>query len=673
MGRKVLYVIALLLASVSLLLGQGRRVVLMEEATNASCPPCATNNPRLQAFFQSNFGDVVSVRYHAWWPGSNDPMYTRNTADNRNRINYYGITGVPNYVMDGANQGVPSDPGKMAATMRERLQSPHLLDITVQAVVDTDSVRVDLTVIGRGAVSQTALTLHTAVIERMITYASPPGSNGEKVFPDVMRQLLPAAAGISIASLTTGDTLRYSLACPVQAWWNLSDLAVVSWLQSNTTKEIIQANINLPTHSIQYDGELQDLVALNQLYTKRHVIHNTNSVPIDLRVEAVGVQVAPGWSYELLHLGSPVDSIIAAIDPGDSLVAELKITTGSNPGSFKVKLLAVNRTDPHGYGSSIEHFGIVPNGPVLFVDASGGGGSDQLYHGAFDSAGVSYTTIQKADLVSLASKLGTSQFSSLFWSVGWNFPALEPFDVTYMQSFLDEGGNLYIAGQDIGWDIFDANGSSGFQAAKDFYHYSLGAHYLADNSGGTSMMGVPGDVVTEGLAFTLGNPYSPYPEQVGPYPGTAAVNILQYNNGRYGAVRLDADTFKTIYMGIGLEQINEPLQRNLLIKRILEWFGITTGVDPAEAGIPIAFSLDQNYPNPFNPSTEIRYTIAEQGLVTLKIFDLVGRELETLVQEIQSPGRYVVSFDAADRATGVYFYRLTAGDFTSIKKMILMK
>ncbi|MCK5571349.1 MAG: hypothetical protein KAJ12_01250, partial [Bacteroidetes bacterium] len=543
MSRKVLYLVVLLLAGVSVLFGQGRRIVLMEEATNASCGPCATNNPRLQQFFRSNFGDVVSVRYHAWWPGANDPMYTANTAHNRNRIQYYGINGVPNYLMDGVNQGVPSDPGKMAAIMRERLQSPHLADITVQAVIDSDSVKVDVTVIGKGAVKQTVLILHTAVIQRMVIYATPPGTNGEKVFPDVMRQMLPAATGIPGASLTTGDTLRYSLSCPVTQWWRWEDLAVVSWLQSNTTKEVIQANTNLPTHSIQFDGELRDLVELNNVYTKTHVIHNRNSVPIDLRVEAVGLHVTAGWSYQLLHLGSPVDSIVTTVAPGDSLVADLKITTGSNPGSIKVRVLAVNREDPYGYGSSIEHFGIVSNGPVLFVDDDGGRDSERLYYTAFDSAGVPFTSIEKADLVFMADQLGTSQFSSLFWNVGWSFPALEPFDVTYMQNFLDEGGNLYIAGQDIGWDIFDGNGSSGFQAAREFYHNYLGANYLSDNSGGISMTGVAGDEITDGLAFTLSSPYDAYPEEISPYAGTGSDSILQYNNGKYGAVRHDADTF----------------------------------------------------------------------------------------------------------------------------------
>ncbi len=87
----------------------------------------------------------------------------------------------------------------------------------------------------------------------------------------------------------------------------------------------------------------------------------------------------------------------------------------------------------------------------------------------------------------------------------------------------------------------------------------------------------------------------------------------------------------------------------------------------------MAYALDQNYPNPFNPTTEISYTIAEGGRVTLKVYDMLGREVETLVNEAQDPGRYLVTFNAARDATGVYFYRLSSGHFTSIKKMIMMK
>ena len=86
-----------------------------------------------------------------------------------------------------------------------------------------------------------------------------------------------------------------------------------------------------------------------------------------------------------------------------------------------------------------------------------------------------------------------------------------------------------------------------------------------------------------------------------------------------------------------------------------------------------SYDLAQNYPNPFNPSTTIKYQIPEDGMVTLKIYDILGREIKTLVNEQKSIGRYEVKFDASDLTTGVYIYRLKVNDFVSVKKMILVK
>ena len=88
---------------------------------------------------------------------------------------------------------------------------------------------------------------------------------------------------------------------------------------------------------------------------------------------------------------------------------------------------------------------------------------------------------------------------------------------------------------------------------------------------------------------------------------------------------------------------------------------------------PLVFELAQNYPNPFNPSTRIEYSIPTQSKVVLKVYNVVGQEVATLVNEVLPAGVHSVRFDAANLATGVYMYRLTAGDFTSVKKMLLLK
>ncbi|MBK7631711.1 MAG: T9SS type A sorting domain-containing protein [Ignavibacteriales bacterium] len=85
------------------------------------------------------------------------------------------------------------------------------------------------------------------------------------------------------------------------------------------------------------------------------------------------------------------------------------------------------------------------------------------------------------------------------------------------------------------------------------------------------------------------------------------------------------------------------------------------------------YSLSQNYPNPFNPTTKISYSIATAGIVSLKIYDILGREVSTLVNEEKSAGRYEVNFNASQLASGVYFYQIKAGSFTQTKKLMLLK
>ena len=105
---------------------------------------------------------------------------------------------------------------------------------------------------------------------------------------------------------------------------------------------------------------------------------------------------------------------------------------------------------------------------------------------------------------------------------------------------------------------------------------------------------------------------------------------------------------------------------------ILKYDYSTTGISNGNIVIN-NFKLFQNYPNPFNPTTNIKYQIENNNFVTLKIYDILGREIKTLVNEKQSPGTYEVIFDGSGFPSGIYFCRINAGNFSDIKKMLLIK
>lgn len=92
-----------------------------------------------------------------------------------------------------------------------------------------------------------------------------------------------------------------------------------------------------------------------------------------------------------------------------------------------------------------------------------------------------------------------------------------------------------------------------------------------------------------------------------------------------------------------------------------------------DQNLPESSRLEQNYPNPFNPTTTFEYSIKTPGLVTLKVYDILGTEVASLVNERKEPGNYSVAFNATNLPSGIYFYTLTSGNFIDTKKLIMLK
>lgn len=100
---------------------------------------------------------------------------------------------------------------------------------------------------------------------------------------------------------------------------------------------------------------------------------------------------------------------------------------------------------------------------------------------------------------------------------------------------------------------------------------------------------------------------------------------------------------------------------------------VLTGITTINNQIPSKYVVSQNYPNPFNPSTNIKFSIPVSGIVKLKVFDILGREVASLVNEFKPAGNYAVDFNASNLTSGIYLYKIQSGEFTETKKMILVK
>jgi len=230
----------------------------------------------------------------------------------------------------------------------------------------------------------------------------------------------------------------------------------------------------------------------------------------------------------------------------------------------------------------------------------------------------------------------TQKDSIWSWGVWINGPAVDQWDTWGLPLVQDTAHKM--------WD----DGTHGDKVPHDSI-YSVQVYYSPDSVG-------IGDKGIVGQVFKFGILGSDNEGGQGGYGNNHAENIV------------DTDTTFTIASDYG--SINPAYYKfwNYDLHKPQTPTGITQ-----LSGVATTYRLEQNYPNPFNPSTRIEFSIPAASQVQLKVFNILGQEVSTLVNESLKAGNHVVTFDASHLATGVYLYRITAGSFVSTKKMLLLK
>lgn len=227
---------------------QSVRLVLIEEATNASCGPCASQNPAFDILLNQNRDKLTAIKYHWYFPGY-DPMHNHNTVENNARVAYYGINGVPTACIDGdipngPTFGYPGGPhGYTQALIDEYASNPSPFNISLSHRVspDQDSIYIDMMIEATAAVSGN-LVAQMVVVEKHIHFASPPGSNGERDFLDVMKKMVPDQNGTPLpSSFQPGDYLILQGSWHLQNIYDMDELGVVGFIQNNSSKDVHQA------------------------------------------------------------------------------------------------------------------------------------------------------------------------------------------------------------------------------------------------------------------------------------------------------------------------------------------------------------------------------------------------------------------------------------------------
>ncbi len=262
---------ALLIGASTMFAQKVAKRILVEEFTNASCPPCASQNPAFNALLSQpvNTDRVSIIKYQWYFPGF-DPMYEITKADVDIRDDYYAINGVPTamenglYVTDDCNayDGAPAclSQAELDASIAD--SADIWVNVSHHISADYDSLYVTMVVKASNQIAAKAtnsLKAHMIVTEEEISFSSSPGSNGETTFEHVMMKMLPTPNGASMPdTLHAGDSLVFTEVWEITGVYSEAELGVVGFVQDNSDKSILQSDYSEPnlTASTSYDVEL---------------------------------------------------------------------------------------------------------------------------------------------------------------------------------------------------------------------------------------------------------------------------------------------------------------------------------------------------------------------------------------------------------------------------------
>ena len=221
------------------------KIVIIEDFANVSCVPCATSNKIIEQLTNDTFGrkKLVAIKYPTNFPSPVDPFYLANGPDCNARMGYYNILFAPTTIVDGDLRPASTDSNDIKNKIYSELAKVPQFIVGVNASINGSNYTIDisLNVKDINNIDFSKLVLHTVVTETNFEFATPPGSNGETKFYDVMRKMLPGNQGESLSAINQVGIYIFQRQLTLNSAWIQSNINTVVFIQNKDTKEIYQA------------------------------------------------------------------------------------------------------------------------------------------------------------------------------------------------------------------------------------------------------------------------------------------------------------------------------------------------------------------------------------------------------------------------------------------------
>lgn len=606
------------------------RRVVVEEATNASCGPCASQNPTFQKWVKNHLDRVIPIVYHAWWPGSNDPMYRYDTIMNQIRIRYYGISGVPSGRLNGLI--APSSGSYYAGAVADTVALNNLLkttpfysmlsieikEFTYDQSNGNGKVKIDVSSLK----PLSNVYLRVVICEEHHYYPNA-GTNGEKDFHWLARRMLPNANG-TLLNLNENETQSFEFSFNVDTSFT-DDLYAVAFIQDDKTKEILQGNwtknypLKEPDYALFVFGtNLVDAGKTNDEFETEAIILNNTTKPTTFLLNLEGQENLPAdWEATIENKISQT-----LVEPNSKFKFKAKLKVGTTPFASDIKIKI--QTQDGKFSETSSNWKIYHSG-IERLNILGGETNHSIQPILAEKLGKSYIfEITENDFINISSK-----FNSLK-TIVWNGSTTGEFTANSANLILDamnKNKNILICGGRI---------TSGMVSNGILPYFGVSfIAYCREGFGqapyAVKLAGVPNDPITgdfgNDIQGYLINYLLPLYKIVNTST-TSPIMTFAKSADSICAVKVQWTKNRAIILGMNPYIIYDENIRKTLLHRSLLWLEGELSDVTFDFGNEGEFTIG---PNPTSSFTYLNFSLEKPvENCKIEIIDLYGRVIRTI-------------------------------------------
>lgn len=605
--------------------------VLIEEFTGVNCGFCPDGHAIAAGIKAANLGDVVTVNIHAGGfavPSAGQIDFRTPQGDSIDT--FFGITGYPSGVVARQPFGgaLVLNRGQWSAATLDALQQPSPVNLGMRSTFNsvTRDLAVEVAVAysanGTGANDYISVyLLESDIIGEQIDYSATPQTVSNYQHNHAFRAALtPSVWGdqVSINSAGQTDTRTYNYNVPTS--FDIANCHVVAFIgeyqgevyqarevEADGGTTLITSTLDMAGASTFGSGSAGQSSTFSPQFT--NLLPQTEDFTFNLS----SPNAPASWNASYSIGGNTYSGMNTLSMMSNSTVSvDVTVTPGADVGVAQYVLTASSVSNPNAPVLT-ETFTVISGVTDLIIDNQGAEVHGPIYDAGLALAaqpGAARTGINEA--MSLAAGGALSDIVNIYYNVSWTFPAFLDVNIAELETLMDGGVNLFIAGQDIGWDVMSgAANSNGTPAQQDFYQNYMLASYVDDGSSANSEINfVAGDGVYGWTPNTTINSVfgtNSYPEVISPQ--TDASSVFHYNTPSLtGGVRGETSDFKVVYFGVGLEQFSDPAVAHEALKRAHDWFYGAVSTEEFDAGMADLFT--GVYPVP--ASNQLTVELSEQ-------------------------------------------------------------